>query len=254
MLASVSWASMESPQLTVVIPAYNEEALIESTTRDIAGYLDRLGLVFEIIIVDDGSADRTIEIARRLSEEIPGVRPVSYSRNMGKGHAVRTGMLEAAGERVLFTDADNSTPIDELPALMSALDDGCGVAIGSRAVRGSVRTIHQPYYRELGGKIINLFIQFFAVPGIRDTQCGFKLFTKDAARQVFSRGVIDDFSFDVEALFLARRLGFKIAELPVHWANRGESSVRPFRDGARILTDIIRIRLHDYGIRRGGEA
>ena len=161
-------------------------------------------------------------------------------------------MLAASGDKILFTDADHSTPIDELPALMTALDGGCGVAIGSRAVRGSVRTIHQPYYREIGGKALNLFIQLFAVPGVKDTQCGFKLFTKDAARRIFSQCIIDRFSFDIEALYLARKLGYKIAELPVHWANRGESRVRPFRDGLMILTDMARIRFHGYSLADGG--
>lgn len=242
---------MENPRLTVVIPAYNEEKLIESTTRDIASYLDSLGLAWEIVIVDDGSRDGTLEIARRLARELSEVRVESYSVNRGKGFAVRTGMLAALGELVLFTDADHSTPIGELPALISALESGFGVAIGSRAVRGSVRTIHQPCYREIGGKIINLFIRMFAVRGVKDTQCGFKLFTRESARQVFSISVIDDFSFDVEALYLARRLGHKVAELPVHWANRGASRVRPFRDGVRILTDIVRIRLHNYDLQCG---
>ncbi len=237
---------MEHPDLSVVVPAYNEEYLLESTVRDIAEYLAGLGLAWEILIVDDGSRDRTRDIANNLAKDIPCVRVCSYEQNRGKGFAVRTGMLAAAGERVLFTDADHSTPISELPAMMSALDQGFGVAIGSRAVRGSVRTVRQPCYRELGGRMINLFIRLWAVPGIKDTQCGYKLFSRAAAQDVFARSTIEDFSFDIEALYLARKMGYRVAELPVHWANRSASRVRPFRDGMRIFADIFRIRRHRY--------
>jgi dolichyl-phosphate beta-glucosyltransferase len=242
---------MSQPDLTVVIPAYNEEELLEGTVRDIAEYLAAQPFAWEILIIDDGSRDRTLEIANKLGWNIPGVRVCSYEVNRGKGYAIKTGMLAAAGARVLFTDADHSTPISELPALMSALDTGAGVAIGSRAVAGSVRTVHQSYYRELGGRIINLFIRLFAVPGIKDTQCGFKLFSRAAAEDVFSRTIIEDFSFDIEALYLARKLGHSVVELPVHWANRGASRVRPFRDGLRIFTDIARIRRHRYKLPEG---
>jgi len=237
---------MGETELSVIIPAYNEEKTLESTVDEVRTYLTGLGISFEIVIVDDGSGDATFSVAEALSERLPSVRICHYRPNRGKGCAVRTGMLEARGRRCLFTDADGSTPIDELPALMSALDGGCAIAIGSRATRGAVRIIHQPYYRELGGKILNLVIQLLAVPGIKDTQCGFKLFTRQAAQAIFSRSFIDGFSFDVEALYLARRLGCKVAELPVHWTHREGSRVRPLLDGLRMLRDIARIRLHRY--------
>ena len=237
---------MDHLDLTVVIPAYNEEKTIEGTVRDVAAYLDGLELTYEVLIVDDGSTDATLSKAKRLATAMRGARVCGYEENRGKGFAVRTGMLEAAGDRVLFTDADNSTPIQELPALMAALDAGSGVAIGSRAVRGAVRTIHQPFYREFGGKALNLFIQLFACPGIKDTQCGFKLFTREAAQSVFARCVIDRFSFDVEVLYLARKMGYNDSELPVHWANREFSRVNPLRDGLRMFSDIARIRLRRY--------
>ncbi|MBI2843397.1 MAG: glycosyltransferase family 2 protein [Armatimonadetes bacterium] len=238
---------MGNVELSVIIPAYNEEANLEGTVRDVSRYLSDIGLSHEIIVVDDGSKDRTLSVAESLRCEIQSLRTIHYAPNRGKGCAVRTGMLSAEGTRALFTDADNSTPITELPAFMSALDKGGDVAIASRSIRGAVRVIHQPFYRELGGKILNLGIRLFAVPGIADTQCGFKLFTSRAARDIFSRCFIDGFSFDVEALYLARRLGYEIVELPVHWTHHGGSRVSPIRDGLRMLLDIAKIRFHRYG-------
>lgn len=232
--------------LSVVVPAYNEEEHIETTVREVYDYLSGFGLAYEIIIVNDGSSDSTLEKSEKLACELACVRLISYSPNQGKGYAVRTGMLKASGNRILFTDADNATPIQELPAFMSALDGGFSVAIASRAVRGAVRVVHQPFHREIGGKLLNLFIRLFAVRGIKDTQCGFKLFTREAARAVFSQCIINRFSFDVETLYLARRFGYKIAELPVHWYHHDNSRVSPIKDGLRMLIDIAKIRLHRY--------
>jgi dolichyl-phosphate beta-glucosyltransferase len=240
---------MSEIELSVVIPAYNEENSIEKTVSDADGYLSGLGLAYEIVVVDDGSRDATLSITQGLCGRFPALRVCSYTPNMGKGYAVRTGMLAAVGRKVLFTDADGATPIQELPALLAAIDAGCGVAIGSRAARGAVRVIHQPFYREIGGKVLNFFIRMFAVRGIKDTQCGFKLFTRDAAQAIFSRCFINGFSFDIEALYLARLMGYKISELPVHWSHHGNSRVRPLRDGLRLLSDIARIRFHKYPLR-----
>ncbi|MEN6372278.1 MAG: dolichyl-phosphate beta-glucosyltransferase [Armatimonadota bacterium] len=237
---------MDSIYLSVVIPAYNEERTLDGTVREIWAYLRDLELTYEILIVNDGSLDSTKDIAEKLSNELPFVRMVDYSPNRGKGSAVRTGMLKASGERILFTDADHATPIQELPAFLSALDSGFEIAIGSRAVSGAVRVVHQPFYREIGGRALNLLIRMFAVPGIKDTQCGFKLFTREAARSIFSRSIIDRFSFDVEALYLARCSGYKIAELPVHWSDRANSRVNPLWDGLKMLSDIAKIRFHRY--------
>lgn len=244
---------MSEIDLSVVIPAYNEERSIESSVRGISDYLSNGQLSYEIIVVDDGSLDKTLKITQKLADELPAVRVCSYTPNKGKGFAVRTGMLTSQGRRILFTDADGATPIEELPALMSALDAGNGVAIGSRSAPGAVRVIHQPFYRELGGKALNLFIRLFAVPGITDTQCGFKLFTKEAARRVFSVCIIDRFSFDVEVLYLARCFGYRIAELPVHWTHHGNSRVNPIHDGLKMFSDIAKIRLHRYMPPKDGE-
>lgn len=242
---------MDDIELTVVIPAYNEEATVESTVREITAYLANARVSHEILVVDDGSRDSTLSILQSLTEEIAELRVCHYAPNRGKGCAVRTGMLAAKGAQVLFTDSDNSTPIDELPAFMSALDDGSQVAIASREVMGAVRVIHQPFYRELGGKALNLLVRLLAVPGILDTQCGFKLFTREAAQSIFTRCSIDRFSFDVEALCLARQLGYKIAELPVHWTHHQGSRVSPLRDGLRMLADIARIRTRNYELEGG---
>lgn len=242
---------MNEVELSVIIPAYNEAGTIEGTIQEISSYLLEKGITHEILVVDDGSTDDTSTVVRALSDQIPGLRLCEYAPNHGKGHAVKTGMLGSLGRMALFTDADNSTPINELPALMAAAEGGCDVAIGSRAVKGAVRVVHQPFYRELGGRFLNLFIRIFAIPKILDTQCGFKLFTRRAADAVFPLCFIEDFSFDIEALYLARRFGFKIAELPVHWTHHGESKVHPVRDGLKLLGDIVRIKLHIYKVKRG---
>lgn len=237
------------PALSVVIPAYNEAQRIGDSLCHILEYLRGIGCGgFEILVVDDGSRDSTRaqveEVARANSE----VRLLAYDHNRGKGYAVRLGMLAATGNRVLLSDADLSTPIEDLPILEDALDSGADIAVGSRAVRGSVRTVHQPRYRELGGKLLNAAIRLLAVPGIYDTQCGFKLFRGEAARRIFSKCVLNGFSFDVEALYVARLMGYCLAEVPVHWAHREGSKVRPFLDGFRILRDVAGLRLRKYSL------
>jgi dolichyl-phosphate beta-glucosyltransferase len=165
-----------------------------------------------------------------------------YHPNRGKGFAVRTGFLTAVGERVLVCDADLSTPIEDLEVLEDALGGGADIAIGSRALPGSRLLARQPRYRELGGRCLNWGIQALALWGIHDSQCGFKLFRREPARPCFERQQLCGFSYDVEVLFLARRLGLSIAELPVRWRHVPSTKVRPFRDGAGILADLIRIR------------
>lgn len=234
--------------LSVVIPAYNEEARLPATLRRILAYLDGRALRYEVLVVDDGSRDRTADVARELLAPLGGRgRVLRQDRNRGKGAAVRRGMLAAHGARVLFSDADLSTPIEEIEKLERAVAAGAKVAIGSRAVDRRTVEAHQPLAREIIGRLFNLLVQVFAVRGIRDTQCGFKLFTRDVVEPIFGRSRIDRFGFDVEAVTLARRLDASIAEVPVRWANDADTRVSLVQ-GAKAFLDPLRVRL---GIIRG---
>lgn len=231
-----------TPYLSLIIPAYNEARRIAETVKTVRAYLDAFGRPYEIIVVDDGSTDAT----REILSGIENTQVISHQPNHGKGYAVRQGMLASRGEYAAFTDVDLSAPIDELPKLFDAVQAGADVAIGSRAVSGSQLLIHQPRYRELGGKMLNLVIRLLAVPGIMDTQCGFKLFVGDAARLVFAKCVLNGWGFDVEALYLARRLGYRVVEVPVRWSHDADTRIKPLRAGLQVLRDTVRIRLHKY--------
>jgi dolichyl-phosphate beta-glucosyltransferase len=231
---------MTAPALSVVVPAFNEAARLPPTLETVRAYLAASGIPHEIVVVDDGSADATAEVARAA-----GATLLRNERNRGKGHAARRGMLAARGARRLMTDADLSTPIDELPRLMAKLDEGYDVAIASRAVEGARIEVRQPAYREGMGRLFNLCVRVLAVPGIHDTQCGFKLFTAAAAEASFGPARLDGFSFDVETLFLARRRGLRIAEVPVVWRNDAASRVGA-ASGFRAFLDLGRIRVNDW--------
>jgi len=231
------------PALSVVIPAYNEAARLPRSLRRIAEHLQTTGEPYEILVVDDGSSDGTAEQARQTG--VDRLRIVRNDRNRGKGYSVRRGMREALGTRRLMSDADLSTPIEELARLADALSAGHAIAVGSRALPGSRIEVHQPALREGLGRIFNLLVRALAVPGVRDTQCGFKLFSGEAAEAVFSRCRLDGFSFDVEALYVARRLGYRIAEVPVVWRNDAASRVTLLR-GAAAFLDLVRIRANDW--------
>jgi dolichyl-phosphate beta-glucosyltransferase len=228
----------EATGLTVVIPAYNEEKRLEPTLRRVAEYCRQARPAHEILVVDDGSTDGTADLVRRIAREEPSIRLVARPANAGKGAAVRAGMLAATGARVLFTDADLSTPIEEVEKLLAA---GSPVAIGSRAVDATLVKQRQSLFRVASGKLFNLVVRVLVVSGIRDTQCGFKLFTKEAAREVFARASVDRFAFDVEALLLARRLGYRIAEVPVLWFNSPDTRVG-FGGGLEAFVALFRIR------------
>ncbi len=228
--------------LTVVVPAYNESARISKTLQKIGDYLDGRPGRFEVIVADDGSRDGTPEVAAAARPDDPRLRVLALGRNQGKGAAVRAGVLAARGRRVLFSDADLSTPIEDLEALERALDEGATVAIGSRALRDSRVMVHQPWYRQTMGKGFNLLVQVLALPGIHDSQCGFKLFRHAEAQRLFAAQRLPGFSFDVEILFLAGKFGFRVAEVPVSWYDSPSSRVDPVRDSARMLLDLFRIR------------
>ena len=230
-----------APFLSVVIPAYDEEARLPATLERVQAYLAAQDFSSELLVVDDGSQDRTAEVAEG-SFETPGCRLLRNPENVGKGASVRRGMLAARGDWRLFSDADLSTPIEELAKLLRAVEAGHDVAIGSRALRDSSVEIHQPFYRETMGKIFNLIVRVVALSGIKDTQCGFKLFSREAAEHVFRRQGLDGWCFDVEVLALARRRGFSIVEVPVRWLNSPATRVLVFRDSLRMLRDLFRIR------------
>jgi len=240
--------------LSVVVPAYNEALRLPATLVRVKEHLDRQGVPYEIVVVDDGSTDATSELARAGGER---VRVLRHEPNRGKGYAVRRGMLAATGERRLLTDADLSTPIEELAKLQAALDEGYDVAIGSRAIAGARIEVHQPAYREAMGRLFNRLVQVLLLPGLHDTQCGFKLFSAGAAGAAFAPATLDGFSFDVEALYLARQRGLRIAEVPVTWRNDAATRVG-LGGGAAAFVDLLRIRLRAwrgaYGPAAGGGA
>jgi len=231
------------PELSVVIPAYNEARHIPLTLQAIEDYASSRNLTHEIMVVDDGSRDDTAQVTRSLTGQFPGLKIVCNGVNRGKGFSVRRGMLEASGNLVLMYDADQSTPIEELDKLLPFFKAGTtDIAIGSRALKDSQIEVHQPFYREPLGFVFNDLIQLLVIRGIKDTQCGFKLFRQEAARDVFARATIDGFAFDVEALLIAQKLNYRIAEVPIRWRNDANTSIRLFRHGSRMVTDLFRIR------------
>lgn len=224
--------------LSIIIPAYNEEYRLPNTLQKILAYLVDFDYSYEIIVVDDGSKDKTSEVAKQFEN----VRVITLNPNQGKGAAVRAGMLAAKGDYRLFSDADLSTPIYEIPKVLEPLKDGYDICVGSRAIDSELIKLHQPFYREFMGKTFNKIVQFLVVKGIKDTQCGFKAFTAGAAENVFSKSLINGFSFDVEILYLAKLAGLKIKETPVEWYNDERSKVDPIKDSFKMLTEIFRIR------------
>jgi dolichyl-phosphate beta-glucosyltransferase len=229
---------MRGPSLSVVVPAYNEARRLPATLARVGAYLQGLGREHEIVVVDDGSTDATAAVARAAGDV---VRVLRHHPNRGKGYAARRGMLAATGERRLMTDADLSTPIEELASLEAALDRGYDVAIGSRAVAGARIEVRQPAYREAMGRLFNVLVQALLLPGLADTQCGFKLFTAEATEAAFSPCRLDGFSFDVEALYAAQRRGMRIAEVPVVWRNDAATRVS-LGGGGAAFADLLRIR------------
>lgn len=232
--------------LSVVIPAFNEETRILETLRATSDYLTHLDERTEIIVVDDGSSDRTVQVCEQFAQNNPqaNLRVVSYELNRGKGYAVRQGMLQATGNIRLFCDADLATPIEEYQVLLDSMKSSrAQIAIGSRPLKASNLLVHQPKYRELLGRIFNSAVQHLAVSGIEDTQCGFKLFTAEAAEEVFSLCKLDRYAFDSEALYIASVLGYKITEVPIRWSHKEGSKVSLIRDGTRMVFDLLTIRL-----------
>ena len=236
--------------LSIVIPAYNEERRILPTLKTIADYLARGNWSAEILVVDDGSTDATADLVLESSGRLPGLRLLKNGRNRGKGYSIRHGFTESRGALVLLTDADLSTPIGEIEKLLPALrEEGSGIAVGSRGLDPSTVEVPQGWLRQSMGRSFNLLVRLLTGLSIRDTQCGFKLLKRDLFVPIFKAARVDRFSYDVEILYLARRRGIRVAEIPVIWRNSPQSRVSMIGDPLQMLLDVVKIVLRD---RTGG--
>jgi dolichyl-phosphate beta-glucosyltransferase len=225
--------------LSIVIPAYNESLRLGPSLRRVVDYLKTKSASYEVLVVDDGSADGTAEVARRFEAE--GVRVLRQEVNRGKGAVIKVGVLASRGREVLLMDADLSTPIEDLEKLQPRLADA-QVVLGSRAAADSDILQHQPIYRELMGRVFNLLVQMMGVRGLKDTQCGFKLLDGDVARRLFAEMEIERFAYDVELVWLARRRGYRVVEVGVRWADSPSSKVNPLTDSTRMFWDVLSLR------------
>lgn len=233
---------LSHPQYSIVIPAFNEAARIERALSCVSGCIRKSGWDAEVLVVDDGSADNTAVLVERWARDHPEVRLIRNGRNRGKGYSVRNGMLRAAGEIVMFTDADLSSPIEEAERLFAALADGADVAIGSRWLIGK-RIVHkQPLYRRIFGRCFNALTRTIMRLPFADTQCGFKAFRREAAQLVFGLQRIERWGFDPEILFIGMKRGLKIAEVPVTWGHDERSRISYLRDGMQMLLELVFIR------------
>jgi glycosyltransferase involved in cell wall biosynthesis len=235
---------MATPQLSIVIPAYNESARIERTLQRVMACVDRQGWDAEVLVVDDGSKDATVEIVRRWMERDRRLCLVQNAGNRGKGYSVRNGLLQASGEVVMFTDADLSAPMEEAERLMEAIAEGADVAIGSRWMDRARQTLHQPLYRRFFGRCFNWVTRTIMGLPFKDTQCGFKAFRRPAAQVIFRLQRIERWGFDPEILFIARKLEYAIREVPVTWGHDERSRMSYLKDGMKMLEELAVIRLN----------
>jgi glycosyltransferase involved in cell wall biosynthesis len=233
---------MAHPQLSIVIPAYNESARIERTLARVMECVEQQGWDAEVLVVDDGSRDDTAAIVGRWMELYPRLHLVQNPGNKGKGYSVRNGLLQAAGDVVMFTDADLSAPMEEAERLMAAIADGADVAIGSRWMDKTRQTIHQPLYRQFFGRCFNAITRIVMGLPFKDTQCGFKAFKRPVAQIVFRLQRIERWGFDPEILFIARKLGYRIREVPVTWGHDERSRMSYLKDGMKMLEEMAYIR------------
>lgn len=231
--------------ISIVIPAYNEAQRLGTTLEQVCGYVAAQRWRAEVIVVNDGSTDGTAELVRQFAQRNRLVRLVENPGNRGKGFTVRNGMLNARGDVLLFSDADLSAPISEAPTLLEAIAAGADVAIGSRWMKSELQTNRQPLHRQFFGRVYNLLMRAILGLNFKDTQCGFKAFTRRAAQLIFPAQRIERWGFDPEILFLARRFGLKIAEVPVRWGHEGASHINPIRDGFHMFREMVSIRWSD---------
>ena len=233
---------MASPQLSIVIPAYNEGARIERTLDRVMSCVEKQGWDAEVLVVDDGSVDTTAAIIQRWMETHPRLHLMKNEGNRGKGYSVRNGLLQAAGDVVMFTDADLSAPMEEAERLLAAIADGADVAIGSRWMDKTRQTIHQPLYRRFFGRCFNWVTRTVMGLPFKDTQCGFKAFRRPAAQVIFRLQRIERWGFDPEILFISRKLGYEIREVPVTWGHDERSRMSYLKDGMKMLEEMAVIR------------
>ena len=236
---------MAPPYLSIVIPAYNEAARIEKALAEVKKYITSKPFPIELLLVDDGSSDRTVELFRQFQSLWPPTRILLNESNRGKGFSVRRGVLEAQGAFILFTDADLSAPIEETDKLLAALvSSQAAAAVGSRALDRKLIGVHQPWRREFAGRCFNCFVRLITGLKIQDTQCGFKLFRRETTRKAFELQRVERFGFDPEVLFLIKRLGGKIVEVPVRWNDNPATKVHFLRDATRMFLDLLVLRWH----------
>ena len=236
---------MQNLSYSIIIPAYNESQRIAASLDKIIAYTSEQQWMTEILIVNDGSRDNTSDIVREYAKTHPQVRLIENPGNRGKGYTVRNGMSQATGEILLFTDADLSSPIQESKKLFAAIQAGADVAIGSRWLQAELQTERQPLHRQVFGRIFNLLLRIILGLKYKDTQCGFKAFTRKAALSLFPRQRIERWGFDPELLFLSQKYGLNIAEVPVEWAHDDRSKINPVVDGFKMFTEMLRIRWAD---------
>jgi len=227
---------------SIVLPAYNESARIAATLDQILSHADKRNWQFEAIVVDDGSSDDTARIVDAYARKYPMLRLLANPGNRGKGYSVRHGMLAAQGDVLLFSDADLSSPIQEADKLFAAIHQGVDIAIGSRWLNARTQVKRQPLHRQFLGRLFNLMLRLGLGLNFKDTQCGFKAFTREAGRKIFSLQKIERWGFDPELLYLARICGLTVTEIPVAWSHREGTHLRPLRDGMRMLRDMMAIR------------
>ena len=227
--------------LSIVIPAHNEEKRLPSTLEQVLRFLDEQSFTSEVIIVENGSSDRTLEVSREFAQKHETVRMVQSER--GKGAAVKRGMLEAQGEYRFMCDADLAMPVEEIVKFIPPALEGFDIAIASREAKGAVR-YNEPAYRHLGGRGINFIIQMLILPGMNDTQCGFKCFSAKATDDIFRLQTLSGWSFDIELLYIARKHGYRVKEIPIHWYHNLETKVSALRDALKMITDIFQIHVN----------
>ena len=227
---------------SIVIPAYNEAMRLEATLDRVLAYVVEQGWNAEVLVVNDGSKDTTRDIVLRRAARNPVLRLVDNPGNRGKGYSVRHGVMESRGDVILFTDADLASPIEEGEKLLAALAAGADIAIGSRWLDKSLQTRPQPLYRRVLGRVFNMALRLVLGMNYKDTQCGFKAFTQKAAHAVFPLQIIERWGFDPEILFLARKQGLRVKEVPVKWAHQENTKISPIRDGVRMFTELLTIR------------